>query len=214
MQLNPAEFNAHLNDLGQLFGWRPSFVCPCTLEHSGAADTECPQCLGRGHLWTAEQQGMSGIAGQKIQRQWAEFGLYQDGDVVLTVPSDSPLYAMGEYDRATMLHSSEPFSFGLTRGQNDQLWFAAVSVSRVFWLDDNRQIVEGGIPTIAADGTLTWEAGEPPAFKLYSITGRRRPEYFCYRDFPQDRAHHSGRELPRKVVLRKFDLLGRVENGA
>ena len=49
---------------------------------------------------------------------------------------------------------------------------------------------------------------------MYSMTGRRLPEYICYHDFPQDRAHHSGARLPRKVVLRKFDLLGRVENGA
>ncbi|WP_288073958.1 hypothetical protein [Pseudomonas sp.] len=214
MHLNPDEFNAHLNDLGQLFGWRPSFVCPCSVAGYGSADPECPNCLGRGHIWEAEQQGMSGIAGMKIQRQWADFGGFQAGDVVLTIPSDSPLYDIGDYDRATMLNSSEPFSFELTRGGNDKLWFTAVSIRRVFWLDENKAIVDGGIPDVDCEGNLTWAYDEPPVGTMYSITGRRLPEYFCYQDFPQDRAHHSGARLPRKVVLRKFDLLGRVENGA
>ncbi|MCK7579808.1 MAG: hypothetical protein MZV65_31715 [Chromatiales bacterium] len=44
----------------------------------------------------------------------------------------------------------------------------------------------------------------------YTLAGRAYPEYFCYGDFPQDRAHHHGEPLPRKVVLRKFDLFGRT----
>jgi hypothetical protein len=58
-------------------------------------------------------------------------------------------------------------------------------------------------------GTLTWGADVPPDGAQIALTGRKRPEYFCLQEFPQDRAHHHGRDLPRRVVLRRFDLFGR-----
>lgn len=214
MHLDPTAFNLHLNHMGQLFSWKAAFVCPCTMEHSGAADTNCPQCLGKGRIWTNAVEGKSGISGQKVQRGWAEFGTYETGDVVLSIPSDSPLYDMGEYDRVTMLQSTEPFSVSMKRGlTDDRLWFTIQSVQRVFWLDANKQIVEGGLPVVV-NGQLTWpDGGEPPAFQQYSMTGRKMVEYFCFRDYPQDRAHHGGLDLPRRVVLRKFDLFDRYTTG-
>jgi len=57
---------------------------------------------------------------------------------------------------------------------------------------------------------LRWPDGEGPTTgQQYTIMGRKHPEYYVFQDFPQDRAHHHGRDLPRRVVLRKIDLLGR-----
>lgn len=212
-RLQPKKFNAWLNNIGQVFAWQHSAACPCYQEHSGAPDPNCGLCGGRGRIWDAAVEGKSGIAGQKIQRQWAEFGQWEAGDVVLTIPSDSPLYAMGEFDRAVMVNSSQPFSVNRRRGQHDKLTFPVVQIDRVFWKSPDDEIVEGGIPVVAADGSLSWpEGGEPPAGMQFSITGRRRPEYFCFGEFPQDRAHHSGADLPRRVVLRRWDLFGRYGN--
>lgn len=211
-RLSPKKFNKWLNNIGQLFSWQPSYSCPCYEEHSGAPDNHCGLCGGRGRVWNPAVEGKSGIAGQKIQREWANFGQWESGDVVLTLPSDSPLYAMGELDRVVMLNSSQPFSVNMTRGFNDRLRYPTERIDRVFWKDANEAIVEGGIPTVSGSGELTWSSGEPPAGTQYSITGRRRPEYFCFKEFPQDRSHHSGLDLPRRVVLRRFDLFGQYGN--
>src|SRR5699024_6688222 len=92
LKLSPKQFNRWLNTIGQTFSWRASYFCPCIEEHTGAPDNHCGLCGGRGRIWKAEVEGNSGIAGQKVQRQWAEFGMWEVGDVVLTIPSDSPLY--------------------------------------------------------------------------------------------------------------------------
>jgi hypothetical protein len=70
-------------------------------------------------------------------------------------------------------------------------------------------LVSADPPTVADDGTITWPDESPPVGTQISLTGRKHPEYFCLQEFPQDRAHHHGRDLPRRVVLRKFDLFGR-----
>lgn len=214
MKLSASRFNAHLAHMGQDAAWRRAFRCPCRDHHSGAAKTDCAQCRGLGTLWNAAVTGTVGVSGLKMQRAWAQFGMWEQGDVVLTIPSDSPVYAIGEFDRVTMVDSSEPFSVTLTRGDNDRLMGAVVGIDRCFWLDGDEAVVEGGIPTVASDGSLSWPVEDPPlveptAGEQYNLTGRRRPEYFCYGDFPQDRAHHSGEPLPRRVVLRQFDLFGR-----
>jgi hypothetical protein len=84
-----------------------------------------------------------------------------------------------------------------------------IAIERVFWIGSGDVLVEGNIPAIGADGTLTWADGAPPPNTTYSITGRRRPEFFCFNEIPADRPLHFGEPLPRRVVLRRFDLFGR-----
>jgi hypothetical protein len=194
--------------MGQRFAWRRSDACPCVNPHSGAPDPYCPHCGGKGRIWGAAVEGTCGIAGAKVQREWATFGVWEQGDVVLSIPSDSALYAMNQYDRAVMLNSTSPFSQVM---DGAKIGHHVASIDRVFWLHpETRAIVEGGIPTVAVDGTLSWASGAPPEGVVYTITGRRSPEYFCWGEYPQDRAHHHGAALPRRVVLRKYDLMNRA----
>lgn len=210
MRLDPVKFSFMLNDLGQSFVLQRSASCPCLDVASGTPKPNCRQCKGIGWIYGAPITGNSGVAGQKIQREWALFGLWQSGDVVLTIPSDSPLYNMGPYDKVVMFNSSEPVSFVRKRGIDDLQIVPWVSIDRVFWLTGpNQTLVEGTIPKIADSGALTWSGTVPPAGAQYSITGRRHPSYFMFHDLMQDRSHHFGETLPRRVVLRKIDLLGR-----
>lgn len=208
MQLNPAAFNSFLQGIGQSFSWRKASACPCLSLHSKSPRADCLQCHGKGLLWAAPVTGTAGISGQKVQRAWAQFGMAQLGDMVVSIGSDSPLYVIGEFDRVVMLNSSVPFSRVLTRG-NDVLHQTPQVIDSVFWLDGNQAIVAGGIPAVAGDCSLTWATGAPPDVQQYTMSGRELPEYFVYMDFPSDRSHHHGADLPVKVVLRKFDLLGR-----
>jgi len=152
-----------------------------------------------------------GVANQDVQLKWAEFGLWESGDSVAVLPSNSPAYHMGQFDRVVMLNATDPFSRVLVHGEpNERLLVPVESVSRVFWLDDDGNIVEGGIPVVSPDGDLSWpNGGEPPLEKPYTINGTRYSEYYCFGPFAADRNEHRGAKLPRRVVLRKWDLMGR-----
>ncbi len=212
MYLNPPEFDAFLNKVGQTCAWRRAYACPCINPNSGAADPKCPRCAGKGFAWATAVQGTAGISGQQVQKRWADFGKWEAGDVVVSIGSDSPLYAISFADRVLFLNDTQGFSVVLTRGQGDTLGFPTVAIDRVYWLDGQKREVAGSIPTFDADGALSWGDSDvaPPDGVLYSVSGRRRTEYFCWGDYPQDRGHFHGRALPKKVVLRRFDLYGRT----
>jgi hypothetical protein len=210
MRLTGAAFNRMLNQMGQSFSWRKSFACPCISKNSGQAKPNCPHCSGKGRLWGPPVEGDAGIVSRSKMRDFATFGIWDQDDIMLTIPSDSPLYDMGQFDRVAALNRSEPFSLNLVRGLNDQIKFPILSVDRVFWLNvEDSSIHEGSLPTVNDNGTLSWGAGAPPAGVTFSLTGRRAPEYFCYQELPTDRPMHFGEKLPRRVALRRFDLFGR-----
>lgn len=211
MQLNPAAFNRHLNHMGQAVAWRKAFACPCKNPHSGASDPKCPQCAGKGQMWDPATDGVVGVTGSKVQKEWAQFGNYESGDSVVTIGEDSPLYNMGQFDRVTMMNATEQFSITLIHGAPTERLIGKIElISRVFWLDAQKELTQGGIPTVADNGTLTWSSGEPPAGTQYGISGSRFQEFFCFGMFPSNRNEHQGARLPKRVVLRKFDLWGRA----
>jgi hypothetical protein len=211
MQLNPGAFNRHLAHMGQQVRWRRAYSCPCTNEFSGASLPNCPQCNGKGHIWTSPGvDSVIGVTQQKINPKWQEFGNYEQGDVTLSIPADSPLYEIGRFDRVMLMNATERFSRIYTHGQNERLDVPVVEITRVFWLNEDKTAqVEGGIPTFDGAGNLTWSSGEPPAGMQYSIAGTRHVEYYVWDELPQHRNEHSGATLPKKVPARRFDLFGR-----
>ena len=210
MRLNPAAFNTFLAGIGQRMLWQSASACPCIEVHSGAAKPGCPLCLGKGHIYAAGVECVAGVASQKVVKQWAAFGMYEQGDAILVIPSDSPLYAAGRWDKITMLNGSDRFSRVLTRGRNDRLHESILSVDKVFWLNPaGDTVVPGGIPTVAPDGSLTWASGEPPAGTKYTIEGQRRPTYFVFDNMPSDRNQHQGALLPKNLVARQWDVMSR-----
>lgn len=174
---------------------------------------DCPVCKGIGVFWDDPVTCRAGMSGQRAQREWAQFGLYESGDLVFTIPSDTPMYRIGESDRVTLLNNTDRFSVTLVRGANDIVQHAVVNIDRVFWLSDDSEIVDGSIPTYnPATGALSWsegDEGQPSAGRTYAVNGTRYLEYYCFKDLTTDRNHHFGAALPRKVVLRRFDLWGR-----
>lgn len=211
MRFSTARFNLTISDLGQKFRMRKASACPCVDSGTGSPKPACKQCKGIGWLWGLPVEGLSGVASQKIHREWANMGLWQSGDMVLSIPSDSPIYAAGAYDRFLMLNSTEPFSVIRKRGVDDVQPVPFVSIDRVFWLTGpNQSIIEGTVPGINPDGSLSWYGLIPPSGTQYSITGRKHPEFFLFTELAQDRAHQQGLPLPRRVVIRKLDLLQRV----
>lgn len=209
MRFSPANFNAHIAAMGQDLAWRRASACPCFSPQSGQARFDCPLCGGRGHTWAAEVTVRAGLSSQTSKKAMAQFGVYEIGDALLTVGSDSPLYEMGQYDRVRGLSSTNRFSQMMTRGEGDALLGTIESIDRVFWLNAGGDgLVEGGIPTVSGAGVLTWSTGAPPAGTKYVVNGVRFDEFFSFLDLPNDR-NVGGADLPRKVPVRKFDLFGR-----
>lgn len=211
MQLQPGAFNALLNNFGEWFTWSRSSACPCMNPTSGAANPRCPRCSGKGRLWLSATRAKAAIASSKVQLEWSKFGMWESGDMVLSVPENSPLYEMGQFDRVLCDTNTDTFSLVLIRGGVNEVIHGSVkSVSRVFWLDADSNIVDGAIPTVSASGVPSWAgAGAPPTGKPYTIEGEKFTEYYVFGSFPNDRMKHEGARLPRRMVLRKFDLLGR-----
>ncbi|MGL4458168.1 MAG: hypothetical protein ACRCUB_07190 [Plesiomonas shigelloides] len=213
MRFSRVAFNRHLANVGQQILWHASYACPCINKNSGASDPRCPLCTGVGRVWDKGVKTVVGIASQKTQERWAKLGMYEVGDMVLSIPENSPMWDRGgQFDRVVTLNGLDGFSEVLTRGApTEKLRFKVSSISRVFWRNpkDPREMVEGGIPTVDENGLLSWKSGEPPAGVTYSISGDRFSEYFMIDGFPSDRNQHSGMRLPKNVVLRKWDLFGR-----
>lgn len=197
--------NAMLNRVGQNWSWRRAYRCPCVQAATNQANPTCPVCAGKGWTWTATGvPGVAGTAGATVQKQWKDFGSFEAGDVVISVGSDSPLYAIGPYDRVRQVDADEPFSIVWQPGQI--LKFVPKSLDRAFYV--GAAIVDLPVPSVNAAGVVTWPTA-PPAKTPVSLTGRRPVEYFVYQDVPVSRQHQRGDALPRKVVLRRFDALGR-----
>lgn len=215
MRLNPKAFDSFLaGNIGQDLLWRRRWGCACVNPTSGAPDPKHQLCGGKGHIWDDPVATKAGVAHQETQAELQAAGLWEAGDMVLSIPQASgAMYDnCSRFDRVTMLNSDDIFSQPLTRGApTERLIFAVHSIERCFWLHSTtRQIVEGGVPVVDANGGLSWpNGGEPPPGTAYSLTGKKYSEYFVFQGWPSDRGEHFGRRLPKKVILRKFDLLNR-----
>jgi hypothetical protein len=195
--------------MGQRFMWAKAFACPNVNPDSGAAIPDCPICSGRGWFWPNSIAAIAGVASQKVQQSWAQLGVYEAGDTVLSVPENSPIYDAGQFDRLLALNTVEQFSVTLLPG--DRLFGTVIAISRVFWLSlDDTTIIEGAIPVFDSNGNLTWpNGGGPPQGTSYSVSGSRRQEFFVFMDYPANRMEHMGARLPKRIVARRFDLFGR-----
>lgn len=208
MQLSPASFNRFLSGIGQDTSWRKSDACPCVSPLSGAALPSCPHCSGKGRIWQAPVAGRIGVSSMASKRQYAAFGIFEAGDLLLTLPSDSPLYNMGQFDIVKLTGATQPFSIILDHGTRDEFQFTPEHIDRVFWID-GANIIESDARDVA-DMRIVWGAHtQPAAGRKYSVTGRWNPDYFVFQELPTERAHHGGLPLPRRVVVRRFDLYGR-----
>lgn len=211
MRFNPAAFDRHLLGIGQRVAWRRSWACPCTNSATGQPDPKHQLCMGKGRLWDPPVETVAGVASQKVQMQWAQSGLYEAGDMVLSIPQVSPLWEAGQFDRVTALNSTDVFSQTMVRGApSERLLFQPASLTRCFWLHpQTREPHDGSLPVVT-NGQLSWPSGgEPPPGATYSLTGTKNSEFYLYTELTSDRNQHQGMRLPRRVVARKFDLFGR-----
>jgi|SRR5579862_5774240 len=203
-------FNGMINNM-QAFGWRSASACPCVDPTTGASKPNCPVCKGKGRIWADEVTCFAGMQNMRNDKAFAQFGTWEQGDALFTVGSDSPMYAAAQYDRIRALYATVSFSLVIEPGANDKLTGTIKSISAVFWLDPTgTQIIQGSIPTVNADGSLSWTTGQtaPPADTAYTVTGVKYLEFYVYTHLPSTRNNNQGASLPVKFLARRFDLYG------
>jgi len=207
------QFLGQSGQIGQAYAWYQSDACPCSDKYSGQALPDCPLCVGKGKIYPATPvDGVAALAGQSSQKAWMTSGQYETGDLVLTIPQDAPIYGMGQWDRVTALNTQQVFSLVLTAGSPlEKLWTSVIGLTKVFWrTPDGTAIVYGDLPAVNPDGTLTWGEGvSPEAGTQYTITGTKKLDYYCWGMYPTNRNFQQGLQLPRKVILRDWDLFSR-----
>jgi hypothetical protein len=213
MRFNQQHFNRFLNNIGQDVVWRKSFGCACKNPTSGMPDTKCKVCVGKGVFWPGSPVAtIVALASQNTQAKWSNNVRATVGDIVVTIPEVSPMWLAGQFDRMVMENGEDRFSYPLMRGaHNEKMFFQILSIERVFSVVPATGVItDYPIPTIGNEGQVIWPTGTGPAAGVtYSITGRMRSEYFIYESFPMNSNSHQGMRLPRKVVMRRFDLWGR-----
>lgn len=213
MRFSPNRFNRHLKNIGQRLEWRRAYSCACVNPQSGAPDPKHQVCMGKGWIWADPVPMVCGVSKQEITPEMIAAGVFEKGDLTLTIPSNIPLWdGAGRFDRVRLIDSTDVFSQPLKRGHpSERLLFTVVSFDRCFWLDPTTQaIIEGDLPVAASNGTLSWpNGGEPPAGYTYSLTGTKYDEYFVLDSMPSDRNEHSGARLPKRLQMRKWDLFAR-----
>jgi hypothetical protein len=217
MPFSPGAFNQFLGQngqIGQQYAWYQSDACPCRDPFSGAATPDCPLCLGKGVIYPADPvNGVAALAGQRAQKDWYQFGQSEAGDLVLTIPHEATIYGMGQWDRVTAMNTQQVFSQVLIAGSPlEKLWTSVISLTKVFWLSpDGTAIIAGDLPTLNPDGSINWSASAaaPEAGTQYTITGTKKLDYYCWGMYPTNRNFQQGLQLPRKVILRDWDLFSR-----
>jgi len=86
----------------------------------------------------ASVAAVAGVSGQKARTQYAQLGLWQADDVVLSIPCDSAVHGIGQWDRVVFPNTTLPFSLKFTRGGPDELlrYTQLAAIDRVFWLNN------------------------------------------------------------------------------
>lgn len=210
MSLSVAVFNRQLNQMGQTMLWRSSMLCPCRSELTGGADVDCPTCNGLGVFWNPAVQAVAGVVGAKARRQFDSYAAWEDGDVLLSVPSNSPLWHAREKDRVSLIQGDEPFQIVLEHTGTERLQWPIRAIERCFWLRaGDRSVVKGTLPrvhprTLVVSWTNPADAPEPGT--QYTLQGTMFPEYFVWRDIPISRAHFQGGDYPKRLLLKRFSL--------
>lgn len=206
MRLSPAKFNQFLSGIGQDIAWRQARDCPCIQPHTGSPDPSCLHCDGIGHLWAEPVVTVAGVVSRDLAREFAPMAPIESGDIMLVLPSNQACYAMAEFDRVVMLDNAERFSLGRVRGRSERFRFDPLTVDLVEWIDND--VVVSAVPDSFSRDGVVFATGGPPHGVSYSVSGTRRPEFYCYLNLPISRPHQRGDALPKRVVMRRIDLLG------
>lgn len=212
MRLNPGAFDGFLSGIGQRVAWRRSYACACANPDSGAPDPKHALCNGKGRLWVDPIETVVGVTRQQVNAETAASGMYENGDMTVTIPQNSPMWECGRFDRIMLLNSTDIFSKPMTRGApNERLLFSVESLVRAFVLDPITRVdVDIPLPVVDANGNVSWPANNGPAPGVkYSLTGVKYDEYFIFTQYPSDRNEHSGARLPKRLMARAWDLFGR-----
>ena len=214
MGFNVNQLDQMLNNLGQDATWELAEVCPCKSTRTGGANVTCQVCNGNGLVWNVAIQCRVALEAMSSQREFAMLGMWEKGDIMISLPTDSAAYGAGEWDRFTLLNSTLRIDQVLMKGTNDTLKYSAIVSIESLWaiVAGMRTDFTQGIHFTLNGNVITWLGTPIPIGTQYSVLYVTHPQYFCYRDLVMDRQHGS-QNLPRKVHARLMELFRKTLAG-
>lgn len=163
-------------------------------------------------VFKAPEQGRLHAQGIRTDRQWLDRGEVATGDLECSIPrhledltTPNPAWLAAEHDRFAFPDLKRRYQQRVRRGSSEQLTYTRVSeVLSVHSLDG--AVIRTYQPPPIVAGRVAWTPGTPapPAQSWYVIQYIAAPEYFVFREIPQQR-HIDGHDLPRRVGLRLFE---------
>lgn len=163
--------------------------------------------------YRAPEQGRGHIQDMRLEREWAERGEVQTGDLSLTLPRQgpdgpNPCWEVAPHDQVVVLDHRLWTQQRMIRGAKETLthpWVLEVREARA---------VQGGVEVVYAPGVdfvleagrVRWLEGRGPALRTpYVLDYVAAPTYYVLGDLGH-RRHVEGWDLPRRVALRLFDV--------
>jgi len=201
--------NNGITRAGQPALWFQAFTCPCRKPETLGADPTCPVCDGRGSRWDAGVAVQIGFATPQATREFDLPTAWVNGDAMITLPTDSPAYHAGEYDRFVLTETTYRYSSILSRGTTDTLPYHRIACVERVWMIANGQPItlREYVDYRLDENRLVWLTNAVPVGTQYAVQYRAMAEYFVFKDLVQD--HHAfGDALPRKVHVRVMSLFG------
>ena len=168
-------------------------------------------------VYTAVRDYRIGVSGVTFTKQFAQFGEWDRRDMIATVPARDAsgalleIYGIGDFDRVTLVDSVVRQSFVGQRGQADTVPERTIrAVTDAFGLHNGAKVpLEDGTDFRVTGNTVEWLSSALAVGEGYTLRYVASPEYFVWTSIEQPRAHDLGKALPKRVVLRSFDLFGR-----
>jgi hypothetical protein len=186
---------------GKLLLWERARMCPCWNMASRSAQEGCLLCSGFGQVYSTQGHFTGTVLGMASSKQYAKFGEWLAGDCVLTYPA---AYLLGDRDRITVTTDVYRETDVLQRGTRDSLPEPNL-LSILECQDQTGRFYTQGDDFDLAGKQIVWRPNRGPAnLVTYSVLYTARPAYVVYLQLPQHRALSGGREMPRKVALRRW----------
>jgi hypothetical protein len=195
---NHPRFHASvMNDLlhrhGATVEWEQGIICNCwgTVDNgvltyqTREPDPYCGTCQGEGFSYLPPIV-FDGVVLQQFDfnLMFNIMGQYEDGDVQLTVASDTPIWSRGtQGDRITLMDRVITQSEKIQHG-NDILRYVPASVETVQW---GNTIYRPGIDYQVVNDEIIWIGNEPPADAWYGVRFQIYPTYQLWLRLPEPR---------------------------
>ncbi len=209
-RFHASDFNGLLHRHGITVSWEEGILCSCWGTVDGGQltyqtrepDPYCKLCRGEGYSYK-EPKIFDGVVLQKMDfnLMFNVMGQYENGDMQMTVPSDTPIWSKGaQGDRITIMDRYVTQFEEVVKGK-DILRYVPAEMQSVQWGDT---VYNLGTDYHIEGDEIVWVGNQPPDGVWYGVRFFTYPVFQLWLRLPQPRVIDRV-ELPERwwVVYRE-----------